>query len=515
MPIQWLADKLFIPKMAREGVEREDYIRLLDSGIWKDKFVYGISKKIGDFACADPVQQPGAAFIGGMGSGKSVAMRFTMSTHLACNSEDTMYIAIDTFKGMNDYEKLWKYKNVVKALGQEEKFITIMDMVWAECMKRKDEFDKVTANNIYTYEKRTGKKIARIVICIEEFHAITSSKVIDYHNNCDKEGTAAWQLLKLMRIARSYGIFFMIATQRATYDDIPSNLKTGITQWNVFKVNNQGDAAAANLPQAADIPGHLRGRCITENGWVQFPYIELDLQEILDTRIKPFSAKLFAYSLDEYHKAAAANGNSGMIWVKPLSFIISSYNQFNLKDVAKRIFEIFGFSTEEQTNGSLVADMVAAKDGQKYAVVLHKAPVYGRGRSSDDDSKKSPEGLKDSLPILKLKQVISMSFGGDDPMRGLVEDLGGYSVGSDDLKRIGEVFDAKDSFKNEAEYQALFNKLVLAKKPTPSPDEEEPMALGVLDVAEKSEEEAPKEDLDDELAAIRKKFQKRSKIIVE
>lgn len=499
---------LFLPKIKREGVQLENYLKMIDSGKWYNQLVFGISKKHGGFVVVDPVKQPGAAFIGGMGSGKSVAMRFTMATALATNSDNTIMIAIDPFKSMTDYSQLWKYPNVIKCLGQEEKFITVMDMIWSECMARKKAFQEINAKNIDDYDRITKSKLARILIFCEEFHSITGSKMLDFHNKVEKEGTAAWQLKNIMRIARSYGITLYLATQRATYDDIPSAIKPGITTWCAFKVNNPGDAQAANLPQAADIPAKLRGRCATEDGWVQFPYIELNIHEVIDARLKPFAAKLLSYSLDDFKKAMEADGNSGMLLVKPISFSVSNFSQFDIRDVAKRILSIFDIKCYPQPNQALVADLIAEKDGEKYAVVLHKSESRGYGR---DEDKKSEDALKDSLPALGVKKIISMSFGSDDPMRPLVEELGGYSIGSDELKRIGEVVDSKDSFADEAQYLSMFGKLALAVPPAPSPEPETGGPAG----APKDDEDDSMDDDMDELAAIRKKFQGRSRIIVE
>lgn len=498
---------LFAPEIKRKGVELEDYIEMIDSGKWHNKLFFGISKKYGSFVVVDPVKQPGGAYIGGMGSGKSVAMRTTMATVLATNSDNTVLIAIDPFKSMTDYTQLWKYPTVIKCLGQEEKFITVMDMLWSECMKRKAAFQKLGAKNIDDYDQITGKKLARILVFCEEFHSIMSSKILDYHNKVEKEGSAAWQLKNIMRIARSYGITLYLATQRATYDDIASSIKPGITQWCAFKVNNAGDAQAANLPQAADIPSRLRGRCATEDGWVQFPFIEHNIHDLVDPRLKPFEGELLSYSLDDFRKAMEADGNSGMLWVKPVSFAVSNFHQFDPKDVAKRILSIFDFKCSPQTNPSLVADLIAEKDGETYAVVLHKRE-QGFGR---DDDRKNEDALKDSLPVLGIQKVISMSFGSEDPMKDLISETGGYSVGQEELKRIGEVVDGKSSFDDQDQFQSLFDKLVLAKAPYPTP------VPGESSEDSEDAEDGPQmmDEHEEKVAALKRKFAARKKIIIE
>lgn len=292
--------KLFLSQVEKEEGDFRSYMENLKAGNFRDVLNYGVAEDKRGFLLKNPVEQPGALYCGGMGSGKSVAMRFTLSTHFISNSDITFYLLIDTQKGMTDYEPLFMYdKNVATALNDKSKLVPAFEMIYLEMMARKEEFSRLGAKNILVYEelRREGVKdsegkwiqkpepnykgMARIIIGIEEFHDVPNNEIVKYHLNSDRENSPAYQLKMILRIGRSYGITMLAATQRATADDFPSSLKPGITQQMSFKVNNPGDAAAINLPLAVDIKGDQRGRCVYENGFIQFPYLnDKDLKKL-------------------------------------------------------------------------------------------------------------------------------------------------------------------------------------------------------------------------------------------
>lgn len=481
-------DSLFIPPSEKTTFNMNSYIDLIDSGAFRNKIVYGISEKTGDYYSVNPVEQPGAAYIGGMGSGKSVAMRFSVYTHMAANSDNTMYILFDSEKSMGDYKSAiddaekrevgkriqYRYSGVVAALNDVDRFIPLINMVYQEMLERKKEFTRVGAENIEVYEKilkdKTSrfydpnfKSIARIMFCIEEFHSIGSAKNIGLMHNTDKEGSAAFQFKILMRTGRSYGINYMIATQRATSDDVPGTIKTGITTWCAFKTNNPGDAAMANLPAAADIPSGLRGRCAYEGGFMQYPYIgDLAANELLQSRVKPFVAKLLKYSINDYRDAAEKEGASAMVDISPLSIIVNNNNQFHQKDVARRILTSFGFSLESQTNTSLIADYIAKRGENSYAVVSIK--------KREETSGKFANNLEKSLPLIGVTKIIVLALeGGNENLRLLCDRSGGIYADFDELKRAADLVDNRDKFSDQEQFNKLYNELVLSEEYSRNP----------------------------------------------
>jgi hypothetical protein len=411
----------FILKDTSAKGDSSEYLYYIEKGKFKDKFCYGISDKKRGFQILDPVMQPGALYCGGMGSGKSVSMRFTLVTHVAVNSENTLYILMDAMKSMTDYAILFNgehvdlSKNVITALKDDAKIVPLIDIVHQEAMLRNEEFSRVSATNIYEYEKIMKKKnpgfpgLARIVIAIEEFHVIPNSPYVRFMMKVDQPGSIADKMKILMRIGRSYGIFFLFATQRATGDDIPTQLRPGITMMMCFKMNNPGEAAGMNLPHAQEITMEQRGRCAYEDGFIQFPYLpDNSAIAVLKKYYRPLKAGLLGYNVAQIKEALESEGTSGMVRVKPLLEILNFSNQYNSSDIVTRILNIFNYKVEKQSNVAYVAELIAEKYGQKYAVKVVAQRTDLSSQKEVDALKKGAEYLGcDGAIIIGLEALNS------------------------------------------------------------------------------------------------------------
>lgn len=461
-----ILNKLFMAEVEKEEGDFQSYLAKLDSGAFKDKMFYGVAEDKRGFLLLDPVDAPGALFCGGMGSGKSVAMRTTLITHMASNSENTIYLLVDTLKGMTDYAVMFDYtENVAVALNDSAKLVPAIEMTYHEMMARKDEFSKVGANNVYSYDKIMRKKdpnhpgIARIILAIEEFHAVPNSEVIKYHMNVDRNGSVAAMLKDIMRVGRSYGIQLLAASQRATSDDFPSSLKPGITQLMAFRVNNPGDATAINLSQAADIRAGERGRCVYEGGFIQFPFLDTEpSKEILKRYYKPLKAKMIRYQMKDFQIAFGGEGNQGMVKVKTLKSLIENYSSFKFADIATRVMEYFNFEVSTQNNKGLPIPLIAKRDGITYGVMLLEKGSSG--------SRKAVESFKEAMKILKCDSLLAINITGSIPadVSLAVKETNGFGIDLEDLHRIADVLDNRGQLEDEGKFQQLFEKLPLVPK---------------------------------------------------
>lgn len=463
--IKKIINKFLIAPIDQESVNFKSYIKQIESGKLHNQMCFGVSEEKRGFLTLNPVEQPGALFTGGMGSGKSVAMRFSLVTRVCTNSLHDFYILVDPLKGMTDYTCLFPLReNVVTALNTPAKIIPVIDMLHAECMERKEAFSKVGANHIYKYEEIMRKKdpefrLARIFLCIEEFHAIPNSEYMKYSFKSDQPGTAAYQFKELMRVGRSYGVSVLLGSQRATPDDIPSSLKPGLTQMMAFRVNNPGDAAAMNLPQAADIRSEMRGRCAYEGGWMQFPFLPEDTAVALIKKYyKPLRAKMLRYSVEDWHTALGGEGNEGMVKVKPYKDILANISQFNPFDVYIRFLEAFDFKVEKQTNSALAVQLIAERDGEKFAVLA----VTNRDQTSD----KYMEAFKNGAQLLNCDNSIFLNSEGS--LGSSISKLSNFKqklvADKEDLSRSAEVLDNRNRLEDEGNFEFLFDKLSLARK---------------------------------------------------
>jgi hypothetical protein len=503
LSLRKLVNKFLMVPEESEPTDLKGYLKMIESGKLHNKLCYGIAEDKRGFHIVDPKDNPGSLSVGSMGSGKSVGIKFTLITRMLSNSEHDFFVLVDPLKGMADYSCLFPYtENVVTALNNPAKLVTVIDMLHAECMARKDAFSEVQAPDIYTYEKIMKKKnpnfrLARIVICFEEFHLIPNSEYIKFGYKVDVVGSAAYQLKELMRISRSYGFTFHFGTQRATPEDVPSTLKPGLTTMIAFRVTNAGDAGAMNLPQAADIRSEQKGRCAYEGGYMQYPYFTDETAiRLLKKYYSPLKAKMLKYSVADFHKALEGEGNDGMVWVKPYKDILMNITQFNPLEVYTRFLQSFNFKVERQTNSALGVQLIAERNNIKYAV-LAVMPDTQNSRSSV--TPKTIQVFKDGAKILGCENAIfiSSSSGGRD-VNG--DSFFKFTADGEDLHRISEVLDNSKKLEASGNYTELFNKLVFAKDPVFKKESKD------LDEDESNDDDDDDGSTKDALAELRKKM---------
>lgn len=285
----------------------KDYEQKIKDHAFKGLVTYGV-KDDGLYLARNPFEQPGSLFVGGMGSGKSVSGFFTAVTHKLSNSENSLYFFVDTLTNAMDFKLLWddtlgyNKTNTIGVIKTEEKVVELIDFLYNEAMARKDLLSKGDFSSVREYNQK-HKTVAEIHIFIENFHSIPNSPLIKFHMNVDKIDSTAFKLKTLSRIGRSYGIFFNLLSQRATYEDVPGGIKPGIANMMCFKMNNPGDAVAMNLPHAKEISVEQRGRCAYEEGFLQFPYLSQEIAAVLISKYdKPLKAKLLTAKVSELQK---------------------------------------------------------------------------------------------------------------------------------------------------------------------------------------------------------------------
>ena len=161
-------EKIFSPRRKKESTDINKYLEDIASGKFRDKLVFGVTETDNKFHTADQIKSPNAIYCGGMGSGKSVACCFTTLTHYLANSDRTIYVIMDLAKGANDYSALFGRPNVYTVIMDEDKTRRMIELVYDEILARGTLFNKYLCENIKTYEKVTQKKMARILITIEE-----------------------------------------------------------------------------------------------------------------------------------------------------------------------------------------------------------------------------------------------------------------------------------------------------------------------------------------------------------
>lgn len=483
---------LLVAPISKPQGDLESFINALESGMFDDKLFYGISQRERGFALLDPFKDPGALYVGKMGSGKSIAMKTTLLVHMLANSEKTMYILYDDLKGMSDYKIFFPMiKNCAYAINDKDKIIPVIEMIYAELLERKKEFAKNgNANGIPEYEKIMRKKnpnfegVARIIFCVEEFHSITTNDRIKFAYRSETEGTVAFKLRELMRVGRSYGITLLAATQKASGDDFPSTLKSGISMMNAFKVSNPNDVAfmGAELQSAADLPPNTHGRCLGNNdfGEIQYPYIEDSVaQKMINTYVKPLKAKMFRFQLQDFQTAFDGVGNDGMVDVLDYNTVLKNYEQYNFNKITEKFLNAFDFKLTPQENALFFANFIAERDGEYYAVYSSGSSKEGPGQADKIVSK-----MKEMLPLisqnlkLKIEKMILIFAEGAPASAKNNSKEGSFVLEKFELKITADFLDKQNEMKAvlpEEEYNKIYSIMPLARKPknskTLSPEE--------------------------------------------
>jgi len=458
--------KLLMVEVEKEQGDLKSFMEKLEKGQFRNMLNYGISEEKRGFFTLNPLTDPGALYCGAMGSGKSVAMKFTLISSMLSNSDNTIYLLYDGIKGMTDYRIMFNYeKNVAYAVNDGAKIVPLIDMVYGEMMARKEEFSKYQATNVDDYNRimkekdPNTKELARFVLAVEEFHTIPSSEYVKFSYSVDTPGSVAFQFKELMRVGRSYGLTLLAATQRAVADDIPSTLRVGLSQMMAFRVSNPGDVAAMNIVHAADIRPGNPGRCAYAGGFIQFPNLTDSVAKwLLDKYYKPLNARCLKYKVEDFQKAFSGEGNSGMILVKPLKDLLVNLKQFNPMDITRRILNSFDFSVEAQKNEAYSCQLIAERDGKKYAVLVITNPNLG--------TEKSAQSLKESMKFLKVDSLIVISLDKTIPpaLSSLIKKENGIMVDFEDVNRIAMVLDNRMSLEEKGDFKDAYSTLVLAKK---------------------------------------------------
>lgn len=287
-----ILDRIFLPKEQSKEFNMAKYLRDLEKGRFRDFFNLGISEKDGGaWHLKNFVKEPNALYIGAMGSGKSKAADFTISTWLMANSDQTILFVIDPLKGATDYSLLMPYDQVHFVTNSEQNIHRVIDLVYDEVLARQALFTKVAADNIESYEKITKNKMARIIVLMEEFHAIPYA-ILNFDSEFKKSGTTAQKFHQIMRVGRSLGTWVVACSQKGTKSDIPSEMVPSFTQKQIFRVSKTEASYFLGEAKASEIGTAMKGRCETEEGTVQFPMIEDSVKEmLLDYYVEPLKAE--------------------------------------------------------------------------------------------------------------------------------------------------------------------------------------------------------------------------------
>lgn len=284
-------------------INLKKYEKLIQSEELTNSFVYGIDLESDNYLIKSQIAEPGSLFVGSMGSGKSLAMKFSLFTNIVSNSKDTAYILFDPLKGMSDYKDLFHLKNVYPIL--DFKITDVINYLHNEMIERKKLFSKESIVNIedFNIKSKSDFKLSKIVVAIEEWQSFIQSTYLNFNEKHEEFGSIAWKMKELFRVGRGYGIVFMAASQRAAEDELPSILKCGFSTIIGFKSTSLESVSRGNIPECVDIPVGFPGFGVLshEKGLVQFPFLDKNT---------------ISYLLEKYYKKTTSQCLTEIPWKK-------------------------------------------------------------------------------------------------------------------------------------------------------------------------------------------------------
>jgi hypothetical protein len=371
--INSILEKVFLPKTKKNNFDVNRFVYDLDHNLFRNKVNLGIcAADGGSWLLKDFTKEPNALFVGVMGSGKSVAARYTMLTWLLANSDQTILFIIDTIKGAQDYRYFFDLPQVYPVVGSDEGVHRVLDLVFDEAMARKNLFNSVGVENINAYEEKTGKKMAKCFVLMEEFHAIPFA-ILNFDKDYKIDGTSANKFHTLMRIGRSFGIWFVACTQRSLSSDVPKEMVANFTQKQIFKVSKGESQYVLGSDVAANLRSDQQGRCYTDFGEVQFPLVdETSIKLLLDKYIKPLTADCAQLTPTMIKDYISGKSTKELYKHKNYATLARNFENVDSDVLVSLMMESFGFKVtdlDKNLDENNVA-MIIEKNGQRTAVMI-------------------------------------------------------------------------------------------------------------------------------------------------
>lgn len=307
--------------------------------------------------------EPNALFVGSMGTGKSVSMVATLVDYYLNNHDNVLIFIIDLLKGANDFQALFNQPKVFPILSSELGLHLVLTLIHDEALARRDKFKEVQAENILDYEHKTGKKLDRIVVAMEEFHSIPY-----YALNFDKDyktpGTSAYRLHQLMRIGRSLGIWFIAASQKATKSYIPAELMPNFVNKQIFRVSKEESLYLLGSEEASQLQYWEKGKAWTDFGAVQFPYFTSQEQAEMIKGINPSGKFQNCLLTNQLIEDTLSQDPEKIYSLRKLSDYIKEIQYYDIKKVLLKLHTALGHKAKTMADSEVDLLLEIPQKGQ-------------------------------------------------------------------------------------------------------------------------------------------------------
>lgn len=153
-----------------------------------------------------------ALVAGQTGSGKSSLLHTIIMSSLIKYPADQLQIFLVDFKRGVEFKIYANYSlenfKVIAIESEREFGCSVLEYLDREQSKRADLFKGINVDNVNDYRAKSGKKLPRILLIIDEFHVLFSK---DTNDSMSKHSSA--YLEQIIRQGRAFGIHVILASQ--------------------------------------------------------------------------------------------------------------------------------------------------------------------------------------------------------------------------------------------------------------------------------------------------------------
>lgn len=241
-------------------VKLPDFVEWNDGICSDEEFKVAIGQGLMGHVYWDMAIVPHALIGGGTGSGKTVLLKCII--HQCIMKGAQVYLA--DFKGGVDFGQSWKSR--IEIINDKDEFRKRLALLNDILEHRKDVFSGINCNDIIAFNKKSVKKMPRIILACDELAEVMDKTGVDQ----EEKKFISENIRLLARIAsqgRAFGIHLVLGTQRPDANIVEGQIKSNIN----FRICGRADDILSRIvldnTSASDIiPRKAQGRFITGDG---------------------------------------------------------------------------------------------------------------------------------------------------------------------------------------------------------------------------------------------------------
>jgi len=162
---------------------------------------------------------------GGAGSGKTEWLRAAVASLVVNNTPDTLRLAVvdpkkNAFTELVDSPFLWRSDALIDS--PDSSVLSLLEDLIEEMSRRNGLLRDVTADDLVQYRRKTGQKIPRVVMIVDEFAELLLAGGRKQRDEFEQ------RFIRIAAVGRAAGIHLILATQRPSRQAVSGNLKANL-----------------------------------------------------------------------------------------------------------------------------------------------------------------------------------------------------------------------------------------------------------------------------------------------